>query len=148
MNFKELFYINEKFTGSFSDRDFGDAVPKMVDMPDDIDYGRVESYVHDKNMVMSYIFDEDGTLTHTAQGTLDDIFKTITPVTPETLAITMKSHPSDPTSFFEYSGVEPIKPPINNYHGTYNIPKEFNMKTFNPYGSFSGIRTSDDWDIN
>jgi len=148
MNFKELFYMNEKFSGTFTARDFGDAMPKMVDMPDDIDYGRVESYAHDKNMVMSYIFDEDGTLTHTAQGTFDNILQAITPVEPDKLATAMKSHPSDPTSFFEYSGVEPIKPPINNYHGTYHIPQEFNMKTFNPYGSFSGVRSPENWDLN
>ena len=148
MRFKEIYEMDEEFSGTFTKRDFGSAVPKMVDMPDGIEYSRVETYVHDKNATHTYIYDKDGVLSHFAIGSLDNIFKHVTPVTAETLAQTMKAHPSDPTSFFEYSGLEPIKPPINNYTGTYHIPKEFNMTKFNPYGSFSGIRTDDDWELN
>jgi len=148
MKFKNIYYMDEKFTGTFSKRDFGDATPKMVDMPNDIDYDRIETYAHNKDLVFTYIF-KDGEITHfTPSGTFDNVLNGLKEVSAKDLPGILLSYPGNPKSFAEYSGVEPIKPPINNYSGIYNIPKEFNMTKFNPYGSFKGIRDDEDWDLN
>jgi hypothetical protein len=148
MRFKELYNMDEKFTGNFFDRDFGDATPTIVELPSDIEYSRIETYVHDKDTIHTYIYDKEGKLSYFAIGDLDNILQSIQKITDNNRDATLKAHPSNLSSFFEYSGVEPIKPPIQGYDGPYNIPSEFNMSKFNDYGSFSGVRTDDDWNLN
>lgn len=151
MKFSELYALNEKFTGHFDPRDFGDAIPNMCDVPEEIgEYSRIESYAHNKDSLWHFAFDDEGMIKAFFTGTFSDPvnIKSLMLVNKMNLPMVMKQHPSDPTAFAEYSGVEPIKPPFKNYSGTYHIPKEFKMSKFNPYGSFSGIRSPEEWSLN
>jgi len=149
MKFKTLYSINEKFTGKFMPRDFGDGKINIVSIPDDIgDYSMIETYVHNKDSIWSFVFDDNNDLIAFITGDANN------PANGHVLMKDklegynyMRQHPSDPTAMSQYSGVEPIKPPFKNYNGTYHIPKEFNMKKFAPIMP-TGIRTDEDWDLN
>lgn len=152
MRFKTLYSMNEKFTGNFNPRDFGDAIPNLVPVPKEIgEYSRIESYAHNKDSIWHFVFNDKGELIAFMTGSFAEPVNSKTIVTAkENPMITqyMKQYPSEPTAFSDFSGVEPIKPPFKDYKGTFHIPKEFNMKKFNPYGSFSGMRTPDEWNLN
>ena len=151
MKFKDLYELNEKFTHKdFTPRDFGDATPTIVPLPDGIeDVGRIETYAHSKNVVHSFIYDSNGDATYFISGDFNNPAKTVEPLDNEQKQrMARTQHPSDPTAYSDYSGVEPLKPPFQGYDGPYHIPKEFNMKDFNPYGSFKGVRRPEEWDLN
>jgi len=150
MKYSKLYSLNEKFSGTFSPRDFGDAMPTIVDMPDYIEPGsKIETYVHDYSLLFTFVFDSNNTPTYFIQGTLKNPIDVVREVlTDKDLEQISREHPSDPRAHSEYSGVEPIRPPFKGYDGPYHIPKEFNMKKFNEYGSFAGIRSPKGWTLN
>jgi len=151
MKFKEWYSINEKWDPNFSDRDFGTAIATIVPLPDGIlkDGSRMETYVHDKDTLYTFVFNANNDISHFMLGTLDNpMGDDVYPVVNNRKEMAIKSHPDYEKSHSNYSGVEPIKPPFKGYNGPYNIPKRFNMTDFNEPGSFAGIRTSKNWTLN
>lgn len=148
MKFKELYSMNEKFTGKFSPRDFGDGKINLVDVPEEVgDYARIETYAHNKDMIWSFVFDEENNLKAFIMGSFaNPAGKTELVDDAHKMNMYMQQYPANKSAFAEYSGVEPIKPPFAGYSGTYHIPKEFNMTKFAPVPT--GVRTDTDWTLN
>jgi len=142
--------ILEKFSDTFS-RDFGDGNIGHNHLPYDVrNMGiepRIETYVHGKELVWSYVFD--------ANGDFDEVVAIITGTMQDpSLSSIIKgsegfpsngdtTHPNHPESIINYSGVYPIKPPFDDYHGTYNIPDVFGMDEFPPEEDIKGVQKSE-----
>ena len=145
---------NEVFSHKFPQRDFGTEGISKVRIPDDIDYDRMETYAHSKDALYTFVY-KDGVkgMYGVWFGSFADPIKAIHTLEYYTTEkqsefIYINIHPSSPTSNHEFSGVEPLDPNdvYLNYSGPTNIPKEFNMSSFNDVPT--GIRTDDDWDLN
>ena len=151
MRFNMWYNIYEKWDSTFRDRDFGDGIANIVELPEGIlqDGSRIETYVHGKGTVHTFVFDSKNVPTHFITGTLENPIEDITYADSfDNITRIKYVHPTNEKSPANYSGVEPIKPPFKGYNGPYHIPSEFNMKDFNTPGSVKGVRSSTDWKLN
>ena len=142
--------ILEKFSDTFR-RDFGEGGIHRNNLPYNIrNMGidlRIETYVHGKELVWSYVFDAKGDFNEVVAiitGSMDDpSLSSIIQGGEGFPADGDTTHPNHKDSIVNYTGVYPIKPPFNDYHGTFHIPAVFGMDEFPPEEDIRGVQQSD-----